>query len=389
MKIVSYIPVRGGSKSIRFKNIKKIAGKPLVFWNIDAALKSKYIEEIFIATDSNEIKQCIESKYKTINKVRVIDRSPETATDFATSESALLEFAEKYDFDFVFFQQATSPLTTKNDLDNAFEKLNNSSKDSLLSVVRQKRFIWENKNGEVSPYNYNPSMRPRRQEFEGFLVENGAFYLNSRKNILKHKCRISGKIVCHEMPEDTYFEIDEPTDWIIIEKLLQNRVLLENALEIPELKIIFIDIDGTMTDGGMYYTENGETMKKFNTRDAKGIELIRKQGIQPIIITSENSKIVASRMKKLKLEEFYLGVENKLNLIKKILGERNVPPKNVAFVGDDINDLPSIQFVGFSACPRDAEEEIKKNSNFISNFNGGNGAVREICNLILENMHKS
>ena len=96
--------------------------------------------------------------------------------------------------------------------------------DSIISLVEQKRFYWKkNENGSVEPTNYNYLKRPRRQEFEGNLVENGAFYITSRQRLLETKCRISGKIGACIMPEETYFEIDEPSDWIIIENLLINR----------------------------------------------------------------------------------------------------------------------------------------------------------------------
>ena len=96
--------------------------------------------------------------------------------------------------------------------------------DSIISLVEQKRFFWKkNNDGSVDSINYNYQNRPRRQEFEGNLVENGAFYITSRESLLKTKNRISGKIGCVIMPEETYFEIDEPSDWIIVENLLQER----------------------------------------------------------------------------------------------------------------------------------------------------------------------
>ena len=117
--------------------------------------------------------------------------------------------------------QATSPLLKSNYIDEMIEKLDNSDADSIFSAVREKQFHWiETENG-VEPINYDYKNRPRRQEFQGILAENGACYINSVKNILKNNCRISGKIITYEMPTQTAYEIDEEADWLIIENLMQ------------------------------------------------------------------------------------------------------------------------------------------------------------------------
>ena len=219
MKFVAFIPARGGSKSIPLKNIKPIAGKPLIHWTIEAALGCSRIDKVYLSTDSNEIREVAEQIKD--ERLEVIDRDPSTATDTATTESAMFDFAKDHDFDNIILIQATSPLLTSKQLSEAIEKYEKSGAESLLSVVRQKRFIWKQHLPEnVHPTNYNVLHRPRRQDFEGFLVENGAFYITNRFSLEQTECRISSDINFYEMPESTYFEIDEPTDWIIVEQLL-------------------------------------------------------------------------------------------------------------------------------------------------------------------------
>lgn len=222
-KFVAFIPVRGGSKSIPLKNIKKIAGRPLVYWTIDAAVNCPQINKVYVSTDSQEIKQAIEHYDKDDSgKLIVISRSKETATDTASTESAMLEFANNYNFENIVLIQATSPLLESKDLTDAINEYDKY--DSMLSVVEQKRFYWDfNSDGSVRPLNYDFNHRPRRQEFKGNLVENGAFYISHKKDLLQTKCRLSGKIGCHIMSEKTYYEIDEPDDWLIIESILNNR----------------------------------------------------------------------------------------------------------------------------------------------------------------------
>lgn len=220
---IAFIPARGGSKSVKKKNIKLINGRPLVYWVLDAVTCSKYVDKVFVATDSEEIKSVVEN-YRN-GKIQVVHRSSEVSTDTASTESVMIEFAKKYNFKNIALIQATSPLLKTKSLDAGFVKYFEHDIDSVLSVVRQKRFIWNEVEDLVLPQNYNPINRPRRQEFNGFLVENGAFYITSRERLLKTKCRISGNIAAIEMPEETYFEIDEPSDWIIIENLLKKKNL--------------------------------------------------------------------------------------------------------------------------------------------------------------------
>lgn len=215
MKTVAFIPARGGSKSIKDKNIMPIGGKPLIYWTISACVNSKNIEKIFVSTDNDKIKQTVEGF--GFKNVEVISRTPETASDTATSESALIEFCQNYEFKKVVFLQATSPLTKAEDIDGALEKLKNENADSLVSVVHNYQFLW-GVNGK--PLNYDPQKRPRRQDWDGYYIENGAFYISSRDAVLKSNCRISGKTTFWEMSPKTIYEIDEPSDWKIIEKFL-------------------------------------------------------------------------------------------------------------------------------------------------------------------------
>ena len=232
---VAFIPVRGGSKSIPLKNIREIAGKPLVYWVVKAASDCQDINVIYVATDSDMIKEVVESF--GLNKVEVIGRSAYTASDTASTELAMLEFAEQYQFDNIILIQATSPLLTADDLSGGFMEFKRQNTDSVLSVVKQKRFCWVmDQEGFAKPDNYDIFHRPRRQEFDGYLVENGAFYITRRRNLLSSGNRISGNIRVYEMEESTYFEIDELSDWTIIERQLEARMKRERCI-VPKIKM--------------------------------------------------------------------------------------------------------------------------------------------------------
>lgn len=383
---VAFIPVRGGSKSIPLKNIHEIAGKPLVYWTAKAANDCPVIDKVYIATDSEKIRQTAEGFH--LDKLTVIGRSLENASDTASTESAMLEFAQSYEFDNIVLVQATSPLLSTADLTGGFSLYGQAGTDSVLSVVRQKRFQWEmGKDGLAKPINYDIFHRPRRQEFEGFLVENGAFYITSRERLVKSCNRISGNIRAYVMDESTYFEIDEPGDWIVIERQLEDRVKNDRGI-IPDIKMFLTDCDGCLTDGGMYYSESSDELKKFSALDGMGFRLLREKGILTGIITGEERELNRRRAQKIKVDIYEEGISDKLSVVKSLCQRFDIELKNVAYVGDDINDLEVIKEVGFGCSVLNGIPEVKKAAVYVTQKAGGQGAVREIIDVIINHMNE-
>ena len=217
---------------------------------------------------------------------------------------------------------------------------------------------------------------------KGTLVENGAIYSSRIKSLIKHKNRLSGKIGVYEMTEDTYYELDEITDWIVVERLIKKR----KSISSKKIKLFISDVDGVLTDSGMYYDQKGNELKKFNTKDGMGFNLLKKNNIKTAIITSENTKIVESRANKLKIDFLKQGVRGvgKLKAALKICNEININIDQVAYIGDDVNCIEILSNVGLAACPKDSNLEIKKIDGInILNKNGGEGVVREFIDIIL------
>ena len=218
---IAFIPARGGSKSIPLKNIKEINGKPLIYWTSKAAEDARCIDKIIIATENEKIKETVLNF--GFKKLEVYDRDPENARDESSTESVMTEYIKKSDLnpeDNFFLIQATSPLLKSEYIDKMYEEYIKSGADSIFSGVREKQFHWIETPQGVNPINYDYRNRPRRQDFQGIIAENGACYINKVKNILKDNCRLSGKITVYEMPPQTGFEIDEESDWIIVEQLM-------------------------------------------------------------------------------------------------------------------------------------------------------------------------
>jgi CMP-N-acetylneuraminic acid synthetase len=220
MSNIALIPLRGGSKGIPGKNLKELNGKPLCSYAINAALNSKKIDEVWVSSDDQKIIDFVKSEFP---KVKIRIRPAEFATDTASTESVILDLISSQNLnsrDQIILIQATSPLIVSNDLSLALLQLEKSELNSLVSGVKFKRFLW-NKDG--SPNNYNIYNRPRRQDFNGIFLENGAFYISTVEAIIRTKNRVEIPAELYFMKEESAYEIDEISDWVIVESLLNQR----------------------------------------------------------------------------------------------------------------------------------------------------------------------
>jgi N-acylneuraminate cytidylyltransferase len=207
-----------------------MAGKPLCAWTLEAATACPSIDSVYVSTDSGEIADLVQGLGLG---VQILMRPAEYATDEASTDAVILHFMSKVDFDLLVTIQATSPLLTNRDLDHAIVQFQNRPQDSMLSAVRSKRFFWRD---DATPINYDPSHRPRRQEFRGTLMENGAFYITKRSCLQNNHCRLGGRIGIYEMDDSTAIEIDEPQDWERVERLLLQRRVDGAGLTSPHLR---------------------------------------------------------------------------------------------------------------------------------------------------------
>ena len=218
-KITAFIPARGGSKGMSGKNIKEFAGKPLVVHSIEYALNSSQIDEVVVSTDDDKI-----AKIARKAGARIVKRPPELSTDFATTESAIHHFVNKFNNkpDIIILLQPTSPYRPKGSLENAITHFTGNGFDSLLSITPTHRFFWRAKDDQTVFAEYDYLNRPRRQDMkldDIRYVENGSLYIFTRKQFDKTGNRLGGKIGYVEWPKEYSLEIDTPLDFDILEKL--------------------------------------------------------------------------------------------------------------------------------------------------------------------------
>jgi YrbI family 3-deoxy-D-manno-octulosonate 8-phosphate phosphatase len=156
-----------------------------------------------------------------------------------------------------------------------------------------------------------------------------------------------------------------------------------------DIRLFATDVDGVLTDAGMYYSESGDEWKKFNTRDGMGIKLLQKAGLITAIVTQERTKLVARRAERLAIPELHQGVMDKLSVIRDMALRNGISLQQVAYIGDDVNDIEALKAVGFSAAPADGLPQILQIVDYVCQKNGGEGAVRELAEMILQSRVES
>ena len=379
MRVISLIPARGGSKTIFKKNIKKLLGRSLINYTLKDASNTDLIDEVFVSTEDEDI-----SKIAQNNGASIIKRPQEYATDESSTESVMIHAAKtlEWNFDYMVLLQPTSPLRTSEIINSAIKKILEENGDSLLSVYKNSKFIW-NKNSK--PLNYDFQNRPRRQDKDWEYVENGSIYITSKKILKEEKNRLGGKILLYLMPEEYSFEIDSHYDWNFAEFIMKKHVTLDSS-KLKKIKLIIFDIDGVFTDGSVYLDDEGKEILRFSRIDGKGLELLRKEGIDVAVISSEDSKSVQSRMKKLNFPDnsIFLGVKNKIKIYEDLKIKKPITDEEIAFLGDDVQDIEIMKNCGFSASPINAQEKVKIISDYISPLKGGEGFIRDVINKLLE-----
>ncbi len=377
LRFVALIPLRAGSTSIPGKNIRPLAGRALCDWAIRAALDSGVFDSVWVSTDNDDIDQIARRAGAEVHR-----RTPETATETASSESAMLDFAAAHtEFDVLALVQATSPLTRPEDFAQARAQFLAEEADSLVTVTRQMRFRWSASADGGEALNYDPAARPRRQDWEGELVENGAFYFTRKALLEGEKCRLGGKVCVFEMPAHTSFEVDEPEDWTILEALARRHGYTPPG---KPIRLLALDVDGVLNDSGFYYDEQGERLKRFSTRDGEGIARLMRVGVKVGLITGESTGFTPARARKLGIDRLELGCSDKLPVLDGWRRELGLEWDEVAYMGDDLADIECVRAAGLGACPVDAEAAVREAARFISVRPGGNGAVRDLSNHMFD-----
>lgn len=403
-EVLAIIPARGGSKGIPRKNIKDFAGYPLIAYSIVAALQSRLVTRVIVSTDDEEIAAVAKHWGAEVPFIRPAEYAQDKTMDYPVIKHALdwLSIHEGYLPDVVVQLRPTSPVRPIDCLDDAIEMLfQHPDADCVRGVVSAgqnpfKMWTIDKQNGQMKsiltvegikePYNAPRQILPEVFWQTGHIDA-------IRTSTIMNKGSLTGNVIYPLILDPRYtVDIDVPADWKISERLVQSGDLdivdpanLRRTFP-KQISLLALDFDGVLTDNRVWTDQNGTESVSSNRSDSHGLELLRqKTGIPVMVISKETNPVVAARCKKIKLP-VEQSVDDKGKALNRIIDHLELNPESVIFMGNDVNDIPAFAVTGLAVAPADAHPEVKRRADLVLSMNGGQGAVRELCDIILAHL---
>lgn len=386
LRTVAIIPARGGSKQVPRKNLERVGGVPLVVRAVRAAVAAEGVDLIVVSTDDLEI-----AAVSRAAGARVIHRPAELAGDTATSESAILHALDELEaqgerFDIVAFLQATSPFIPSDALTAAIDDVRADRADSVFSAFETYGFLWRREGedsgdgggGAALAINHDATHRPRRQDREPHHLETGAFYIFRADGFREHRHRFFGRIRLVEVPEWSAIEIDDEQQLRVARAL---AMLHEKPGPVPARAVV-TDFDGVHTDDTAIIDADGGERVRVSREDGMGVALLRRAGIPMLILSTEVNPVVRARAEKLRVPVLH-GIEDKATALADWARENAVSLADIAYLGNDINDLAAMRTVGWPVAVANAHPLVLEAARIVLSRRGGEGAVRELIDRVL------
>lgn len=401
-EILALIPARGGSKGIPRKNIRSFAGYPLIAWSIVAAKQSELVTRVIVSTDDEEIAKVAKEWGAEAPFLRPAEISQDKTTDLPVFEHTLkwLEEVEGYRPDMVIQLRPTSPIRPKNMLDDAIRILqNHKDADCVRGVVPagQNPFKMWRFNGDGKPLNTllevegisEPYNAPR-QILPPVYWQTGHIDV-IRTSTIAQKKSLTGDVIYPLVIDSKYtVDIDTLSDWAKYEAVVYSGLEVVSPgkarKQMPEtIQLIICDFDGVVTDNHVITDQDGKESVLASRSDSMHIKTLKEKGIEMMILSSEPNNVVQARAKKMNVEAIHgVGMQDKGRAMREVLEKKNVKAENVIYVGNDLNDLPCFEIAGWSVAVADAYPEVIRAADFVLTKNGGHGAIRELCEIILK-----
>ncbi|WP_301110605.1 acylneuraminate cytidylyltransferase [Microbacterium sp.] len=376
---VAIIPARGGSKQVPRKNLQPVGGVPLVERAVRTATAASGIDLVVVSTDDDEI-----ATVAAAAGARVIRRPAELAGDTATSESAILHALDELEaqgerVEIVAFLQATSPFIPSDALATAVDEVRADRADSVFSAQETYGFLWrEDADGSAVAINHDAAHRPRRQDREPHHLETGAFYVFRADGFRESRHRFFGRIRIAAVPEWTAIEIDD-ADQLSVARVL--ATLHEAPQPIP-VRAVVTDFDGVHTDDTAIIDADGGERVRVSREDGMGVALLRRAGVPLLILSTEVNPVVRARADKLRVPVLH-GLDDKETALRDWAQENDVPLAEIAYLGNDVNDLSAMRIVGWPVAVANAHPLVIEAARVVLRRRGGEGAVRELIERVL------
>ncbi|MFC9227897.1 acylneuraminate cytidylyltransferase [Streptomyces decoyicus] len=415
--VVAVIPARGGSKGVPAKNLAAVGGVPLVARAVRECRAARLVTDVVVSTDDAGIAAAARGAGAV-----VVRRPGDIAGDTATSEAAVLHAMDAYEaehgtrVDAVLLVQCTSPFIVREDIDSVAAAVVEGGADSALTVAPFHGFVWRDAadDADVSPapaerpasatvpaqptatapatltatggygVNHDKSFRPRRQDRPQDLLETGAAYAMEAAGFRAGGHRFFGRTELVRTDPARVLEIDDPHD-------LARARALAPLLDAPrpgalptldDIDAVVLDFDGTQTDDRVLIDSDGREIVAVHRGDGLGIAALRKAELKLLILSTETNPVVAARARKLRVPVLH-GIDRKDLALKQWCEEAGIAPERVLYVGNDVNDLPCFDLVGWPVAVAGAHDVVRGAARAVTATPGGSGAIREIAAWLL------
>ena len=404
-EVLAIIPARGGSKGIPRKNLRDFAGAPLIAYSIVAALQAELVTRVIVSTDDHEIAKVARDWGAEVPFMRPAQFAQDDTTDLPVFEHALQWLRENQDYhpEIVIQLRPTSPIRPVGLLDEAIKILiAHPEADCVRGVVPsgQNPFkMWQiDREGQLEPLLEVAGLRepynaPRQALPLTYWQTGHIDAIRSTTILTKHS--LTGDLILPLLIDPLYtVDIDTPDDFLTSARLIRDpRIIavdpLKSRREFPsQVSYLIMDFDGVLTDDLVYVDQDGRESVCCSRSDGFGIDLLKEStDTQPLILSKETNPVVSARARKLDIEVFQ-SINNKDQALQALIKERNLDPVQIIYIGNDLNDLAVLPFVGYFACPSDAHPQVIRQADLVLKHPGGRGAVRELVEKILEEQRK-
>jgi YrbI family 3-deoxy-D-manno-octulosonate 8-phosphate phosphatase len=406
-EVLALIPARGGSKGIPRKNIRDFAGYPLIAYSILAAKRARLVTRVIVSTDDEEIAAIARQWGAETPFIRPFKLAQDQTLDLPVMQHALewLEKNEGYTPEVVVWLRPTSPVRPVDCVDDAIQLLLvYPEADSVRGVVpagQNPYKMWRINEGSgvmqplISVDGIKEAYNAPRQVLPSVYWQTG--HIDAiRANVIMQKHSPTGDVILPLQIDPRFtVDIDQPSDWKEAETLVKDGRLemvdpASQRRHLPDdIKMLVLDFDGVLTDNRVWVDENGHEMVAANRSDSLGLENLRKQtSIEVLVISRETNPVVQARCKKLAIPVMQ-AVLDKAKALVEVMHEKGIESRQVIFMGNDTNDLPAFEVVGFSVAPADSHPEVLRRADLVLSKHGGKGALRELCDMILSRTEKS
>ncbi len=379
------VPARGGSVGVPLKNLRSVGGSPLVARAVGAALDAPSVDLVVVSTDHQQVAAAAQQA-----GARVVERPASISGGTASSESAVLHAldalaAEGIEPEVTVLLQATSPFIDGKDLDRAIVRVLAGEADVVLAAAPTHDFMWtvDAVGRQAVAVGHDAAHRPRRQDREQHYRETGAFYVMRTAGLREVGHRFFGRVALEVVDPAAAIEIDTPSDLALARLLAASSpALARAAARTLDVDAVVTDFDGVHTDDHATVSSQGLEGVRVHRGDGLGMAMLRRAGVPALILSTETDPVVRARAIKLGVD-YRQGVQDKATALTEWLAERGIDPARTAYVGNDVNDLPALDLVGWPVAVADARPEVLAAARLVLERRGGDGAVRELADLVL------